>query len=89
MEYTESGGSLWSDMEGDENHFLRVLPAQSGYVPAVRGLLNITPSGHSSELFEHFGSIRTPYGFLELEDLAAMLETTVDYVIHEFMPFNP
>ena len=48
--------------------------------------MNVTPSGDSSDLFDQFRAITTPYGFLELEDLAAMLETTVDYVIHEFLP---
>lgn len=48
--------------------------------------MNVTPAGHSDSLFTEFQSITTPYGPLELEDLAAMLETTVDYVIHEFLP---
>jgi hypothetical protein len=29
--------------------------------------------------------ISTPYGEMSVEDLAAMLEVTVDYVIHEFL----
>lgn len=48
--------------------------------------MSIIPSGHSSDLFEQFKAITTPYGFLELEDLAAILETTVDYVLLEFLP---
>jgi hypothetical protein len=48
--------------------------------------MNVTPSGHSSDLFAEFQSITTPYGPLELEDLAAMLETTVDYLLLEFLP---
>lgn len=30
--------------------------------------------------------ITTLYGYMSVEDLAATLETTVDYVIHEFLP---
>lgn len=48
--------------------------------------MSIIPSGHSSDLFDQFKAITTPYGFLELEDLAAILETTVDYVLLEFLP---
>lgn len=33
-----------------------------------------------------FHPISTPYGNLELEELAAMMETTVDYLILEFLP---
>lgn len=48
--------------------------------------MNVTPSGHSSDLFAEFQAITTPYGPLELEELAAMLETTVDYLLLEFLP---
>ena len=48
--------------------------------------MSITPTGHSSDLFDEFRAITTPYGPLELEDLAAMLETTVDYLLMEFLP---
>lgn len=48
--------------------------------------MNVTPAGHSSDLFAEFQAITTPYGPLELEELAAMLETTVDYLILEFLP---
>jgi hypothetical protein len=84
MERSEGGGSLWSKLEGDENHLQRVLQAQSTNL--LWGFVNVTPSGDSSDLFDQFRSITTPYGFLELEDLAAILETTVDYVVLEFLP---
>lgn len=32
--------------------------------------------------------ISTLYGSMSPEELASMLETTVDYVIHEFMPLS-
>ena len=48
--------------------------------------MNVTPSDHSDTLFSNFQAITTPYGPLELEDLAAMLETTVDYLLLEFLP---
>jgi hypothetical protein len=50
------------------------------------GTLNIQPHGDSDSLFSEFQAITTPYGPLELEDLAAMLETTVDYLLLEFLP---
>ena len=75
---------MWLELEGDENHLFRVLPTQPANL--LWGFVNVTPSGDSSDLFDQFRAITTPYGFLELEDLAAMLETTVDYVIHEFLP---
>lgn len=34
---------------------------------------------------ENFPSIMTPYGALEPEDLASMLETTVDHILAEFV----
>lgn len=84
MERSEGGGSLWSKLEGDENHLQRVLQAQSTNL--LWRFVNVTPPGDSSDLFDQFRSITTPYGFLELEDLAAILETTVDYVVLEFLP---
>lgn len=36
-------------------------------------------------LSTEFLPIATPYGPLELEDLAAMMETTVDYLLMEFL----
>jgi hypothetical protein len=33
-----------------------------------------------------FEDISTPYGTVPLEDLAATMEITVDYLIHEFLP---
>ena len=82
VERPEGGGFLQPYVERNENHLLRVLPSQSSDLQKV----NIVPSGHSSDLFDQFKAITTPYGFLELEDLAAMLETTVDYVVLEFLP---
>jgi hypothetical protein len=40
---------------------------------------------------ETFPSIMTPYGSLKPEDLASMLETTVDHILAEFVldPVSP
>ena len=74
MERPEGSRPLRPDLEGDEDYILRILPSQPTHLH--RPLT--TPT-------DPFPPINTSDGPLELEDLAAMLETTVDYLLMEFL----
>ncbi len=80
MERPAGSRPLRPDLEGDEDYILRILPSQPTHLHQP-----LTPTNHNERLLFPLRPIITPDGPLELEDLAAMLETTVDYLLMEFL----
>lgn len=80
MERPAGSRLLRLNLEGDEDYLLRVLPSQPTHLHQP-----LTPLNHNEQLLSSFPPIITADGELELEDLAAMLETTVDYIMMEFL----